>query len=151
MNKKVLQTLEYYKIINMLVEEADSPLGKESAKNLLPSSRREEIVAWQTETSHALMRLLKQGKLPFHGLRDIRPSLVPLEKGGILGMGELLNICRCLEIAKGAREYNNKFEDLQDALSGRFTSLVDLPDLRREIQRCIIAPEEMADDASPEL
>ena len=43
MNKKVLQTLEYHKIISMLVEEADSPLGKESAGNLLPSSDRPQI------------------------------------------------------------------------------------------------------------
>lgn len=151
MNKKVLQTLEYYKIIDMLAEEADSILGKESARHLLPSSRRDEIIGWQTETSHALMRLFKQGKLSFHGLHDIRPSLVPLEKGGTLGMGELLAICRCLEIAKGAIEYNNKEEDLQDALSGRFSSLLDFPDLRREINHCILSPEEMADDASPEL
>ena len=96
-NKKVLQTLEYYKIIDMLLEEADTPLAKESIRHLLPSSRREEIISWQTETSHALMRLLKQGRLPFHGLTDIRPSLVPLEKGGVLGMGELLDIARCLE------------------------------------------------------
>lgn len=151
MNKKVLQTLEYYKIIDMLIEEADSSLAKETARQLLPSSKKEEIIGWQTETSHALMRILKQGKLFFHGLRDIRPSLMPLEKGGILGMGELLNICRCLEIANGAIEYDRKFEDLQDALSGRFASLVDLPDLRREINRCILSPEEMADDASPQL
>ena len=151
MNKKVLHTLEYYKIIDMLVEEADSPLGKESARNLLPSSRKDEIIGWQTETSHALMRLFKHGKLSFHGLKDIRPSLLPLEKGGTLGMGELLGICRCLEIAKGAIQYDHKDEELQDALSGRFTSLVDLPDLRREINRCILGPEEMADDASPEL
>lgn len=151
MNKKVLQTLEYYKIIDMLAEEADSPLGKESAAHLLPSSRRDEIIGWQTETSHALMRLFKHGKLSFHGLRDIRPSLVPLEKGGTLGMGELLGICRCLEIAKSAIEYNNKDEELQDALSGRFSSLTDLPDLRREINHCILSPEEMSDEASPEL
>lgn len=151
MNKKVLQTLEYYKIIDLLVEEADSPLAKETAKHLLPSSRKDEIVGWQTETSHALMRLLKQGKLPFHGLRDIRPSLVPLEKGGTLGMGELLDISRCLEIAAEAIRFDQKFEDLKDALSGRFAGLCDLPDLCREIHRCILSPEEMADDASPEL
>lgn len=151
MNKKVLQTLEYYKIIEMLAEEADSVLGKESARHLLPSSRKDEIIGWQTETSHALMRLFKHGKLSFHGLHDIRPSLVPLEKGGTLGMGELLGICRCLEIAKGAIEYDHKDEELQDALSGRFASLVDLPELRREINRCILGPEEMADDASSEL
>ncbi len=151
MNKKVLQTLEYNKIIDMLVEEADSPLAKDTARHLLPSSRKDEIIGWQTETSHALMRLLKQGKLPFHGLRDIRPSLIPLEKGGTLGMGELLDISRCLEIAGEAIAYNQKFEELTDALSGRFAGLSDLPDLRREIRRCILSPEEMADDASPAL
>ncbi len=151
MNKKVLQTLEYDKIIDMLVEEADSSLAKETARHLLPSSRKDEIIGWQTETSHALMRLLKQGKLPFHGLRDIRPSLIPLEKGGTLGMGELLDISRCLEIAGEAIAYNQKFEELTDALSGRFAALSDLPDLRREIGRCILSPEEMADDASPTL
>ncbi len=151
MNKKVLQTLEYDKIIDMLVEEADSSLAKETARHLLPSSRKDEIIGWQTETSHALMRLLKQGKLPFHGLRDIRPSLIPLEKGGTLGMGELLDISRCLEIAGGAIAYDRKFEELTDALSGRFAALSDLPDLRREIGRCILSPEEMADDASPTL
>lgn len=135
----------------MLVEEADSTLAKETVRHLLPSSRKDEIVSWQTETSHALMRLLKQGKLPFYGLRDIRPSLIPLEKGGTLGMGELLDISRCLEIAGAAIAFDNKFEDLQDALSGRFAGLSDLPDLRREINRCILSPEEMADDASPEL
>lgn len=151
MNKKVLQTLEYHKIIRMLMEEADSPLGKKAAEHLLPSSERSEITAWQTETSHALMRLYKHGKLSFHGLRDIRPSLIPLEKGGILSMSELLEISRCLEIAKAAIHYNEKDEDLKDALSGRFASLVDLPSLRLEINRCILSPEEMADDASPEL
>lgn len=151
MNKKVLQTLEYYKIIDMLLEEADTPLAKESIRHLLPSSKREEIISWQTETSHALMRLLKQGRLSFHGLTDIRPSLVPLEKGGVLGMGELLDIARCLEIAKDAIAYDAKFEDLKDALSGRFGALMDLPDLRLEINRCILSPEEMADDASSEL
>ncbi|MCR5691285.1 MAG: endonuclease MutS2 [Eubacterium sp.] len=151
MNKKVLKTLEYFKIIDRLVEEADSTLGREKAKHLLPSSNKNEIVAWQTETSHALMRLFKHAKLSFHGLYDIRPSLLPLGKGGTLGMGDLLNIARSLEIAKNAIAYDSQDEDLSDALSGRFKALVDIPDLRLEINRCILAPDQMADDASPEL
>ena len=75
MNKKVLKTLEYDKIIDMLVEEADSALGKDSARRLRPSSDHGEIVAMQAETSHALTRLFHHGALSFHGLTDIRPSL----------------------------------------------------------------------------
>ena len=111
MNKKVLKTLEYDKIIDMLVEEADSALGKDSARRLRPSSDRGEIVAMQAETSHALTRLFHHGALSFHGLTDIRPSLVPLAKGGTLGAGELLRIGALLEAAKRAVEFDKKDEE----------------------------------------
>ena len=151
MNKKVLITLEYTKIIEMLVKKADSPLGKESAARLVPLDDVNEIQALQTETSHALMRIYKQGNLSFTGLKDIRGSLIPLGKGATLGMGELLSVSGCLDTADEAIRYNKKNEDLSDALTGRFTSLDSMPDLNREIKRCIISPEEMADDASSTL
>ena len=151
MNKKVLKTLEYNKIIDMLTDEADSPLGKSTAAALLPADEPEQIRAWQTETSHALMRIFKHGTFGFHGLRDIRSSLVPLEKGATLGISELLNISSLLDVAAKAIAFDKKDDELNDSLSGRFHSLVSLPDINREIKRCILSPEEISDDASPEL
>ena len=150
MNKKVLKTLEYDKIIDMLVEEADSALGKDSARRLRPSSDRGEIVAMQAETSHALTRLFHHGALSFHGLTDIRPSLVPLAKGGTLGAGELLRIGALLEAAKRAVEFDKKDEET-DFLSGRFDGLQTFPEIRREISRCILSEDEISDEASSEL
>ena len=150
MNKKVLKTLEYDKIIDMLVEEADSALGKDSARRLRPSSDHGEIVAMQAETSHALTRLFHHGALSFHGLTDIRPSLVPLAKGGTLGAGELLRIGALLEAAKRAVEFDKKDEET-DFLSGRFDGLQTFPEIRREISRCILSEDEISDDASSEL
>ena len=150
MNKKVLKTLEYDKIIDMLVEEADSALGKDSARRLRPSSDHGEIVAMQAETSHALTRLFHHGALSFHGLTDIRPSLVPLAKGGTLGAGELLRIGALLEAAKRAVEFDKKDEE-SDFLSGRFDGLQTFPEIRREISRCILSEDEISDDASSEL
>jgi len=149
-NKKVLKTLEYDKIIDMLVEEADSALGKDSARRLRPSSDHGEIVAMQAETSHALTRLFHHGALSFHGLTDIRPSLVPLAKGGTLGAGELLRIGALLEAAKRAVEFDKKDEET-DFLSGRFDGLQTFPEIRREISRCILSEDEISDDASSEL
>ncbi len=151
MNKKVFKTLEYNKIIDMLVNEADSTMGKKSAASLLPATDINEIQALQTETSHALMRLFKQGTVGFHGLRDIRASLVPLDKGATLSISELLDISSLLDVAARAIAFDKKDEDLSDALSGRFHALVELRDLNREIKRCILSPEEISDDASPEL
>lgn len=134
----------------MLVEEADSALGKDSARRLRPSSDRGEIVAMQAETSHALTRLFHHGALSFHGLTDIRPSLVPLAKGGTLGAGELLRIGALLEAAKRAVEFDKKDEE-SDFLSGRFDGLQTFPEIRREISRCILSEDEISDDASSEL
>lgn len=134
----------------MLVEEADSALGKDSARRLRPSSDRGEIVAMQAETSHALTRLFHHGALSFHGLTDIRPSLVPLAKGGTLGAGELLRIGALLEAAKRAVEFDKKDEET-DFLSGRFNGLQTFPEIRREISRCILSEDEISDDASSEL
>lgn len=134
----------------MLVEEADSALGKDSAKRLRPSSDHGEIVAMQAETSHALTRLFHHGALSFHGLTDIRPSLVPLAKGGTLGAGELLRIGALLEAAKRAVEFDKKDEET-DFLSGRFDGLQTFPEIRREISRCILSEDEISDDASSEL
>lgn len=150
MNKKVCRTLEYDKIIDMLVEEADSPLGKDSAARLRPLSNREEITALQAETTHALTRLFHHGALSFHGLVDIRPSLIPLEKGGTLGAGELLRIGALLDVAKRAVEFDKKDEET-DFLSGRFAGLQCFPEINREIKRCILSEEEISDDASSEL
>lgn len=150
MNKKVLKTLEFDKIIDMLVEEADSSLGKDRARRLRPSSDQSEIVALQAETSHALTRLFHHGSLFFHGLTDIRPSLVPLSKGGTLGAGELLRIGALLEAAKRAVEFDKKDEET-DFLSGRFNGLQTFPEIRQEIHRCILSEEEISDDASSEL
>lgn len=134
----------------MLVEEADSALGKDSARRLRPSSDQGEIVAMQAETSHALTRLFHHGALSFHGLTDIRPSLVPLAKGGTLGAGELLRIGALLEAAKRAVEFDKKDEET-DFLSGRFDGLQTFPEIRREISRCILSEDEISDDASSEL
>lgn len=134
----------------MLVEEADSALGKDSARRLRPSSDHGEIVAMQAETSHALTRLFHHGALSFHGLTDIRPSLVPLAKGGTLGAGELLRIGALLESAKRAVEFDKKDEET-DFLSGRFDGLQTFPEIRREISRCILSEDEISDDASSEL
>lgn len=134
----------------MLVDEADSALGKDSARRLRPLSDQDEITALQAETTHALTRIFHHGPLSFHGLTDIRPGLVPLSKGGTLGAGELLRIGALLDAAERAIKYEAKDEET-DFLSGRFSGLQAFPEILKEIRRCILSEEEISDDASSEL
>jgi DNA mismatch repair protein MutS2 len=118
----------------------------------------------QQETTDALQRLLKKGSLSFSGVKDVGASLMRLEVGGVLGMGELLQISALLtatlrvktygreEIRAEEREENEKrVLEKGDSLSERFSLLEPLSQLNRELQRCILSEEEMSDEASPTL
>lgn len=153
MNAKVLKTLEYYKIIDQLVEFAGSLLGKELCKNLLPSSDIEEIRTLQMETSLALTRIYQKGSLSFSGVTDIRGSLKRLEIGSILSPQELLRICKMLETCNRVKAYSRRETDNEekDLLDVMFEALSPLTPLANEIRRCIPSEEEISDDASPTL
>ena len=153
MNQKALKTLEFDKIIHILTEHAASEGAKELCRTLKPSSSLEEIERLQSETEDALRRIYRKGSLSFGGIRDIRGSIKRLEVGGVLGMGELLQIMSLLETAGKVRRYGQREEDddSRDSLDESFELLEPVPSLAGEIRRCILSEEEMADDASGAL
>ncbi len=153
MNEKALRILEYPKIIEMLTGYASSPLGKDLCKNLMPTSDLAVILRGQMETSDALTRVYKKGSLSFSGIKDIRGSLLRLRIGGTLGMVELLNIAKTLDVALRVKTYGRRDPEDQDTdcLDEMFSLIEPLSNLNREIKRCIIDEETMADDASPTL
>lgn len=146
MNKKALKTLEYDKIIDRLSEYAVTPGGKEMCRQLIPSTNHSEIELWQTNTEDALLRIYKKGTLSFRGVKDIRGSLAALELGSSLSAEELLNTASLLETALRIKNEDNP--EKTDSLSEYFSSISPLSPLCKEIRRCIISPEEIADDAS---
>lgn len=153
MNKKTLKILEFQKIINKLANYTISPSGQDMALQLQPSTDIEQVKAWQKHTTEAVSLSLKQGRLSLRGFHDIRPALSRLPIGAILSMKELLNIADFLLAVEKALSY---FQDLEEngehlALAEYFHQLHPLRDLERNIHKCIISEEEMADDASPKL
>lgn len=153
MNQKVLQTLEFDKIINILTGYATTELGKLMCANLKPMTEEADILNAQDQTQDALTRIYKRGNVSFFGVSDLSPSLARLKMRGTLGTGELLDIARVLESVKNAVSYGVRTEDdlETDSLDELFESLVPLDDLLHEIRRCIISEEEISDDASSTL
>lgn len=153
MNEKALRILEYNKIIEKLTDCATSPMGKDMCKNLLPSTDLGEICQGQMETSDALSRIYAKVSLSFSGLRDIRDSLLRLKVGSSLSVTELMHIASLLETALRAKSYGRQETDDMsgDSLDGFFNAIEPLSPVCREIRRCILSEEEIADDASPGL
>ena len=100
MNQKVLQTLEFDKIINILTGYATTELGKLMCANLKPMTEEADILNAQDQTQDALTRIYKRGNVSFFGVSDLSPSLARLKMRGTLGTGELLDIARVLESVK---------------------------------------------------
>ena len=153
MNEKVLRTLEYNKIIALLLEKADSAPGKQACETLVPSTDLEEIRKAQNETKDALTRLFQKGSTSFGGNYDIGFSLRTLEIGSTLSMPELLKVAKLLDNVNRIKTYGRRERDdaPQDSLDEYFELLTPLTQLANEINRCILSEEEMADDASPKL
>jgi len=153
MNTKVLTTLEYNKIIDLLTEKADSEPGKKLCRELVPSTDLSAIRTAQRETKDALARLFRIGSTSFGSNRDLGFSIRSLEIGSSLSMSELLKLASFLDNVNRIKTYGKKErEDLpNDSLDAYFEGLTPMTQLANEINRCILSEEEMADDASPRL
>lgn len=150
-NNKALKTLEYNKITDRLASHASSEPGIKLCRELQPMMDMDEINSALKQTSDAVSRIFRHGSISFAGLKDIRPLTKALEVGSALGMSELLDICSLLKVAAGARRYGVSEDEAADSLSGSFNVIYDIADVRREIERCILSEDEIADDASAEL
>ena len=153
MNQKVLQKLEYDKIIEMLAEKADSEPGKRLCREMRPSACLEEIRQWQTQTGDALNRLFKTGSTSFGSNSDLGFTIKSLEIGGTLSILELMKLAAMLDNVSRIKTYGKKDrEDTpDDSLTELFEQLTPLTHVANEIGRCILSEEEIADDASPRL
>lgn len=153
MNTKVLTTLEYTKIIDLLTEKADSEPGKKLCRELVPSTDLSAIRTAQRETKDALARLFRIGSTSFGSNRDLGFSIRSLEIGSSLSMSELLKLASFLDNVSRIKTYGKKErEDFpNDSLDAYFEGLIPMTQLANEINRCILSEEEMADDASPRL
>ncbi|MDX9871445.1 MAG: endonuclease MutS2 [Clostridia bacterium] len=151
MNNKVLERMEYPKIIDLLVRQCATQLGKELAEALQPSSEIEEINLWQEETSEAkeINRLYPGFSLG--GVRDIRQPLKKSQAGGIIEPGEFLNIFDTLQAAKRIKKFFSEDGKKFARLALYAEGLALIPSLEQQIKKTITPEGDVSEDASPEL
>jgi DNA mismatch repair protein MutS2 len=92
LDNKVLHTLEYFRIIEMLCGQTSTSLGRELAEQLTPSGDYGEVGRRLAVTDEAVAVLRLKGSPPFGGIRDIRSGVFRAAKGGMLHGEELLEI-----------------------------------------------------------
>jgi mutS2 protein len=152
MNQKALETLEYKKIIAQLKREMGSAASAKLADELTPLTSEKIIKEELRSTTEAVDLIVRKGPLPTGGLYDIREALLLAKKGGSLTMRQLLEVQNVLGIS--SEVVNFMHDDALPELKyiGEMVDLiVEFTALEKEISRCILTEDEMADNASPKL
>ena len=167
MNEKVLHIVEFNKIIAQLAEHANSEPAKALCRDLKPMDNLPDIRLAQEETDAALQLLLRKGNVNFGSNRDFGYTFGALSIGSTLTAAELLHLSSFLDNVGRVQVYGTTEDGGKgiSALGGSseaakpednilfdlFDCLYPLKSLSREIQRCILSEEDIADEASPGL
>lgn len=155
MKEKTLKTLEYYKIVDLLAEKAESSLGKEKVKELKPLTDLDKIEYLQRETEEAYSLLIKRGNPPLFGIYNIAPEVRRAELGGVLTPGSLLKIADSLRASRALKSYIRETKEDKASNYPIIEALVENLSVYRhiegEIDNAIVSENEISDNASPSL
>jgi len=153
MNERSLRALEYYKIIDLLVDRCTSQLGKDLALALKPSSEDSKINEMQTETSEAQSILIQRGNVPIDGIYNVDGFIRTTEIGSFLDAGSLLKVKGALAVARRMKSFiKNKNEDAKwPTIESLISTLSTFREIEEKIEQCIISEVEISDNASSAL
>ena len=152
MNQKALETLEYKKIIAQLKREMGSAASAKLADEQTPLTSEKIIKEELRSTTEAVDLIVRKGPLPTGGLYDIREALLLAKKGGSLTMRQLLEVQNVLGISSEVVAFMHDDALPELKYIGEMVDLiVEFTALEKEISRCILTEDEMADNASPKL
>lgn len=153
MNKKIIKTLDYQKILHKLAHHASTSLGKDAVEKLEPKGDFELVKLRLQVTDEAVNVERLKGNAPFGGIRDIRASLHRVRIGGMLNPMELLDISTTMFGTRRLKRFVLAVHEEYaiPMLKGQVELLTENKPLEDKINSCIDENAVVVDGASPEL
>ena len=151
MEKRVLKTLEYDKILAMLKERASCCISRELVDTMEPSGDFDTVERELKLTAEAETLFYKTGRSPVDDFPDMRHCLERMHAALFLSTGELLGIASCLKAARIAKDILANEVGEESYLYNLAGLLITHRSAEEEINRCIINEDEIVDGASPAL
>ena len=148
---KTLSTLEYDKVIEMLIDCASTDGAKARAASLTPTDDFETVSVRQKRTDDAKRLINAKGYPSFSAQERVVPAAERAYKGAILSPMELLEIASLLRSARAVLDYSSADRTFETSLDEIFRRLMPNRELENSITRSIISEDMIADEASPAL
>ena len=105
MEKRVLKTLEFDKIIQQVSAQCTSIAGRAHVEQLVPSTNLQDVNRLLEETDEGLSLLRIRGNVPMGGIHDIRPHAKRAQIGGMLSAMELVEIADTIRASRILRQF----------------------------------------------
>lgn len=153
MNKKIIKTLDYEKILHKLAHHASTSLGNDAVEKLEPKGDFELVKLRLQATDEAVNVERLKGNAPFGGIRDIRSSLHRARIGGMLNPAELLDISTTMFGTRRLKRFVLAVHEEYaiPMLKEQVELLTENKQLEDKINSCIDENGVVVDGASPEL
>lgn len=152
MNNKVLKTLEFYKIINMLLDRSQSIIGKNVIKNSHISKELSEVQKLLDETDEAYRFIIKHRLPGISNIDNLDEDFKLIELGHFLLPKKLLEVWKLLNTSKSLKNIITEEESIEyNNIYSLLNSLNIYAQLERDLEVSIISAEEISDEASNEL
>ncbi|MFD3272493.1 endonuclease MutS2 [Paenibacillus dendritiformis] len=153
MDSKILNTMDYHKILASLANHAVTGLGEQAALNLRPSSDLEDVKLRLQATDEAMTVERLKGGLPLVGVKDIRGALKRARIQAMLSSTELWDISALLFAARRTKRHIASVheEEAIPLLQDLAETISDQKQLEEDIRQCIDEQGEILDQASFEL
>ena len=148
---KSIRTLELPRVLELLAGCAVSPEAKELALAVRPETDYEDVLRLLDQTDGARVMIALHGAPGFSGVKPVRELLDRADRGGSLGIPELIRIGDLLYTARRAKEYFNSSPMEPTAIDQIFQSIHGNRFLEDKLRRCLADENTVADAASPEL
>ena len=148
---KTQSTLEFNKIIEMLVECAATDGAKARAKSLTPSDDYDTVIRRQTQTNDAKRLINAKGYPAFYAGEGVVASAERAYKGAVLSPAELKEIASLLHSARMVMDYIKADKLFDTSIDHLFDRIITKRELEDRINKSIISEDLIADEASKEL
>lgn len=154
MNSKIIEKLEYNRIIKQLSDLAITAPAKEQALTLMPSSNFDEVKK-SIDQTRVLSNILRvKGPMPITDFKDIRASLKRLKVKADLNGEELGNIFLILSLAKDVSQFTADLEEREidtRPIEKTLKNLAIPEDLFKKLNQAIEYDGTVKDTASSKL
>lgn len=148
---KYLQSLEFDKIVARACQFVTCPQARVLLQQQKLGENVEQVRAMLAQTDAVAMLLIKNGSARISKVEDVDKVVRRACKGGVLSMGELLEVSYTLRNFRELVQWYGLTEHEALPVDDYFYAITPQPQLEKQIAEAILSPTEMADGASNTL